>query len=308
MPVVSYLIRRIVQAIFVVFVVTLLVAFAIRLTGDPAVMMMGDSANVSEADLAFIRESLGLNRPFFVQYWDFMVNLFTGELGNSFYRGAISPLLASAMKATLILSVCAIIFSFSMSLPLGIYAARNRGKWGDQLIRIISLTGLSFPNFWLGIMLMLLFAVTLKWLPVSGFTEWKSVILPAVTIGLVLMASNLRIIRSAMLEVLSSQYIMVARSKGLSERSVVYKHALRNAAITIITYLGIQFGKIVGGIVVVEKVFDWPGLGTLAIDAIGQRDYPVLQVVISVVAIMIVLVNLLVDLAYVLLDPRIRLE
>lgn len=307
MPIVSYLMKRFVQAIFVIIVVSLLVALAIRMTGDPAVMMMGDGS-MTEADLALLREQLGLNRPFLAQYWGFMSGLFSGDLGESFFRGAISPLLWQAMKATSLLALVSLVFSLCISMPLGIYAARHKNSWLDQAIRVLSLTGLSFPNFWLGIMLVLLFSVTLRWLPVSGFSGWESLILPAATIGIILTASNLRIIRTAMLEVLSAQYVMVARAKGLSERRVIYRHALRNASITIVTYLGLQFGGLMGGLVVVELVFNWPGMGTLAMEAISQRDYPILQTVVTVLAIMIVLVNLLVDVVYVLLDPRIRLE
>lgn len=307
MPIVSYLMKRFVQAIFVIIVVSLLVALAIRMTGDPAVMMMGDGS-MTEADLALLREQLGLNRPFLAQYWGFMSGLFSGDLGESFFRGAISPLLWQAMKATSLLALVSLVFSLCISMPLGIYAARHKNSWLDQAIRVLSLTGLSFPNFWLGIMLVLLFSVTLRWLPVSGFSGWESLILPAATIGIILTASNLRIIRTAMLEVLSAQYVMVARAKGLSERRVIYRHALRNASITIVTYLGLQFGGLMGGLVVVELVFNWPGMGTFAMEAISQRDYPILQTVVTVLAIMIVLVNLLVDVVYVLLDPRIRLE
>lgn len=307
MPIVSYLMKRFVQAIFVIVVVSLLVALAVRMTGDPAVMMMGDGS-MTEADLALLREQLGLNRPFLLQYWNFMSGLFSGNLGDSFFRGAISPLLWQAMKATSLLALVSLVFSLCISLPLGIFAARHKNSWIDQLIRVLSLTGLSFPNFWLGIMLVLLFSVTLRWLPVSGFSGMESLILPAATIGIILTASNLRIIRTAMLEVLSAQYVMVARAKGLSERRVIYRHALRNAAITIVTYLGLQFGGLMGGLVVVELVFNWPGMGTLAMEAISQRDYPILQTVVTVLAMMIVLVNLLVDVVYVLLDPRIRLE
>ena len=308
MPIVSYLIKRLLQAAFVVVVVSLLVAFAIRMTGDPAMMMLGESANVSEADLSNIREQMGLNRPFLVQYWDFMSGLFTGNMGESFFRGPIAPLMWQALKATSLLAFVSLMISMLISLPLGVYAARHKNSWADQAIRILSLTGLSFPNFWLGIMLMLLFSVTLKWLPVSGFSGMSSLVLPALTIGIVLTASNLRIIRSAMLEVLNAQYVMVARAKGLSENRVIYHHALRNSAITIITYLGLQFGALMGGLVVVELVFSWPGLGTLAIEAISQRDYPILQTVVTTLAIMIAMVNLFVDVAYVMLDPRIRLE
>lgn len=307
MPIISYLMKRLFQAVFVIIVVSLLVALAIRMTGDPAVMMMGDGS-MTEADLAVLREQLGLNRPFFVQYWGFMSGLFSGNLGDSFFRGAISPLLWQAMQATSLLALVSLVFSLCLSLPLGIYAARHKNSWTDQLIRVLSLTGLSFPNFWLGIMLVLLFSVTLRWLPVSGFSSWQSLILPAATIGIILTASNLRIIRTAMLEVLSAQYVMVARAKGLSEYRVIYRHALRNAAITIVTYLGLQFGGLMGGLVVVELVFNWPGMGTLAMEAISQRDYPILQTVVTVLAMMIVFVNLIVDIVYVLLDPRIRLE
>lgn len=308
MPIASYLIKRLIQALFVIVIVSLLVAYAIRLTGDPAIMLLGDSANISEADIAMIREQMGLNRPFIIQYSDFMLGLFSGNMGDSFFRGAIAPLLGQALKATMILAFASLAVSLLISLPLGIYAARHKNSWIDQLIRVLSLVGLSFPNFWLGIMLMLFFAVTLKWLPVSGFSGWSSLILPAMTIGIILTASNLRIIRSAMLEVLSSQYVMVARAKGLSERKVIYKHALRNASITIVTYLGLQFGGLMGGLVVVELVFNWPGMGTLAVEAINQRDYPILQTVVTILAILIVLVNLIVDLVYAVLDPRIRLE
>lgn len=308
MPLLSYTVKRFFQAIFVIIVVSLLVAIAVRMTGDPAAVMVSESANATEEDLALIRESLGLNQSFFAQYWGFIKGLLTGDLGNSFFRGAISPLVWSALKSTMLLAFMAIIVSLSISLPLGIYAALNKGKPVDQVIRVLSLAGLSFPNFWLGIMLMLLLSVKLKLLPPSGFSGPSSLIMPALTIGIILTASNLRIIRTSMLEVLNSQFIMVARAKGLSERSVIYKHALRNSGITIITYLGLQFGGIMGGLVVVEFVFNWPGMGTLAIEAIEQRDYPILQTVVTVLAMMIVAINLLVDLAYVLLDPRIRLE
>lgn len=308
MPMLAYLSRRLVQALFVIVAVSLLVALAIRQTGDPAVMMLSQSSAISQEDIDNIRAALGLNEPFLTQYWNFMSGLLSGDMGNSFFRGAIAPLMTDAMRSSAILAVLSLGFSLLLSLPLGIYAAVHRGSWGDQAVRVFSLIGLSFPNFWLGIMLMLCFSVWLGWLPPSGFEGWQSALLPAVTIGLILTASNVRLVRSAMLETLSKQHIMVARAKGLSEGSVIYKHALRNSAITIITYLGLQFGSLLGGMVIVEMVFNWPGMGTLAIEAIAQRDYPILQTVITVSAMAIVVVNLLVDIAYVLLDPRIRLQ
>lgn len=305
----GFLIKRILQAIFVVIVVTLTVAFAIRMTGDPALMLTQGAGSVTEADLERIREGLGLNQPFLVQYMNFIKGLFTLDFGRSFLGGTpVSLLIKDALPATLLLAFASMAVSIIISIPLGIKAAVSRGKWADQLIRILSLVGLSFPNFWLATMLVLLFAVGLQWLPPSGMDGFASFIMPAVTMGIILTATNVRLVRTSMLETLQSQYIMVARAKGLSENKVLYKHALRNCAIPLITYFGLQFGGLLGGIVVVERVFNWPGMGTLAFDAVSGRDYPVLQASITVLSLMIIGVNLLVDIAYGLVDPRIRTE
>ncbi|MBX8825304.1 MULTISPECIES: ABC transporter permease [Brucellaceae] len=305
----GFLIKRILQAIFVVIVVTLTVAFAIRMTGDPALMLTQGAGSVTEADLERIREGLGLNQPFIVQYMNFIKGLFTLDFGRSFLGGTpVSLLIKDALPATLLLAFASMAVSIIISIPLGIKAAVSRGKWADQLIRILSLVGLSFPNFWLATMLVLLFAVGLQWLPPSGMSGFSSFIMPAVTMGIILTATNVRLVRTSMLETLQSQYIMVARAKGLSENKVLYKHALRNCAIPLITYFGLQFGGLLGGIVVVERVFNWPGMGTLAFDAVSGRDYPVLQASITVLSLMIIGVNLLVDIAYGLVDPRIRTE
>lgn len=305
----GFLFKRLLQAIFVVMVVTLIVAWAVRLTGDPALMLTSGAPNVTEADLERIREGLGLNQPFLVQYFNTLKGLFTWDFGRSFIGGTqVSTLIGSALPATLGLAFASMVVSFAISIPLGIRAAVARGKWADQLIRICSLVGLSFPNFWLATMLVLVFSITLKWLPPSGMSGWQTFIMPAVTMGVILTATNVRLVRTTMLEVLQSQYIMVARAKGLSERKVLYKHALRNCAIPLITYMGLQFGGLLGGVVVVERVFNWPGMGSLAFDAVSARDYPVLQSVIMVLSLLIVSVNLLVDIAYGLVDPRIRTE
>ena len=304
----TFFIKRLIQAAFVAFSVTLFVAFAIRFTGDPAVMMTQESSNVTEQDLAMIRESLGLNAPFHSQYLGFMKNLVTGELGNSFFRGPINELIRSALPSTLILAMTSMLISIFVSVPLGILAATKQGKWIDQLIRILSLAGLSFPNFWLAMMLVLIFSITLGWLPVSGYNGIASLILPSLTVAIVLTAVNVRLVRTAMLDIFSEQYIMVARAKGLKERVVIYKHALRNSAIALITFFGLQFGNLIGGIVVVERVFNWPGMGSLALDAIAQRDYPLLQASVCILAMLIVLVNLVTDMAYSLIDPRIRVK
>jgi ABC-type dipeptide/oligopeptide/nickel transport systems, permease components len=306
----SYLLKRILQAVFVVIVVTLFVSYAVRLTGDPAVMMFaGGGGSMSEADLERIRAALGTDKPFYQQYFGFLKGLVTLDLGRSFVGGTpVSTLIAQAAPSTLKLAFVSLLISIVMSIPLGIWAAVSKGKVADQVIRIFSLIGVSFPNFWLATMLVLLFSIFLGLLPPSGMTGFESYIMPTLTMGVILTATNVRLVRTAMLETLQSQYVMVARAKGLSERRVLYKHALRNCAIPLITYFGLQFGGMLGGLVVIEKVFSWPGLGTLAFDAVNARDYPVLQSVITVLALLIVGVNLIVDIAYSLVDPRIRLE
>ncbi|MGM8850672.1 ABC transporter permease [Salinicola sp. V024] len=303
----GFIVKRFAQAIFVVIAVSLIVAVAIRMTGDPALMIAQGATNITQADLDRIREGLGLNQPFLVQYLDSLRGLVTWDLGNSFVGGTpVNLLVDKALPATLSLAFASMFVSIAVSIPLGIRAAVARGRGSDQLIRIFSLLGLSFPNFWLATMLVLLFSITLKWLPPSGMSGFASFIMPAVTMGVILTATNVRLVRTTMLDTLNSQYIMVARAKGLSERKVLYKHALRNCAIPLITYFGLQFGGLLGGIVVIERVFNWPGMGTLAFDAVAARDYPVLQSVIMILALLIVGINLLVDIAYGIVDPRIR--
>lgn len=305
----SFILKRILQAVFVVIAVSLIVAFAIRLTGDPALMIAQGSSTITEADLVRIREGLGLNEPFAVQYLNSLKGLVTWNLGYSFVGGTpVNLLIDKALPATLMLALASMAISIVISIPLGVTAAVAKGRWPDQLIRILSLIGLSFPNFWLATMLVLVFSILLKLLPPSGMSGPESFIMPALTMGIILTATNVRLVRATMLEVLNAQFIMVARAKGLSERVVLYKHALRNCAIPLITYFGLQFGGLLGGIVVIERVFNWPGMGTLAFDAVAARDYPVLQAVIMILSLMIVAVNLIVDIAYGLVDPRIRKE
>jgi peptide/nickel transport system permease protein len=304
----GFILKRLLQAIFVVLAVTLIVSFAIRLSGDPAIMLTG-AGSVTEQDLQNIRKGLGLDRPFVVQYLSFLQGIVVGDFGRSFMGGTpVSLLISKALPATLLLAFTSLVASIVLSVPLGIYAAVNRGRWPDQLVRVVSLVGLSFPNFWLAIMMVLFFSITLGLLPPSGMEGPESFIMPALTMAIILTATNVRLVRTSMLETLSQQYIMVARSKGLKDRVVLYKHALRNSAIPLVTYIGLQFGGLIGGIVIVERVFNWPGMGTLAFDAISARDYPVLQGSITVLALFIVLINLLVDIAYGLIDPRIRTE
>lgn len=257
MQLLQFILKKLVGAIFVLFIVTLFVSYAIRFSGDPAVMISENSTNVTVEQLQNIRVSLGIDKPFYIQYINFIEDFFRGDLGKSFYRGDIFTLIKQALPATLILAFTALILSIIVSIPIGIYAAVNKNRFSDQLIRIVSLIGLSFPNFWLGIMLVMIFSI---WLPIfdpSGFFKLSSLVLPSVTLAIILSATNIRLVKSSMLETLSSLYIMVARSKGLNERVVIYKHALRNSLITLITYFGLQFGGLIGGVVIIEMVFNW---------------------------------------------------
>jgi peptide/nickel transport system permease protein len=305
--VLRYTVLRLGQAIFVMLVVTLLVAFAVRLSGDPVVALFQGASAPNKTDLERIRKALGVDRPFLVQYLEFVGGLLTGNLGKSFRNDQpVSALINEKIPGTLVLAASSLTFSIVVSVPLAIASAVRKGRWLDRLVRLGSLIGLSFPNFWLAIMMILIFGVNLRWLPPSGFEDWRSVVMPAVTLGLILTATNVRLLRAALLEVLSSQYIIVARSKGLLERVVLYKHALRNAAIPAVTFIGLQFGGLIGGVVIIEQVFAWPGLGSLALNAISQRDYPVLQGTVAVLALVVVVVNLIIDLSYGLIDPRIN--
>lgn len=306
---IGFLVKRVLQAVFVIVAVTLLVSYAVRMTGDPAIMLTQGAGSVTEQDLQNIRQALGLNRPFSVQYLSYMHGILSGDFGRSFMGGtAVSQLIGDALPATLLLAFVSLALSLIVSIPLGVHAAVHKGKAADQFIRILSLVGLSFPNFWLALMLVLLLSITFPLLPPSGWDGPISLIMPALTMAIILSATNVRLVRTTMLETLSAQYVMVARSKGLRERVVLYKHALRNCAIPLITYIGLQFGGLIGGIVVIEKVFNWPGMGTLAFDAIAARDYPVLQGSVTVLALVIIIVNLLVDIAYGIVDPRIRIR
>ena len=304
-----FLAKRIAQAVFVIFVVTLIVAWALRLSGDPAIMLTQGAGSVTEQDLVNIRVALGLDRPFYVQYLGFLGGLVSGDFGNSFLGGTpVAKLIGKALPATLLLAVTSLSLSVAMAIPLGVHAAVHRGGTADQVIRVMSLVGLSFPNFWLALMMVLVFSIWMQWLPPSGFDGPIALVMPACTMAIILTATNVRLVRTSMLETLSAQYIMVARAKGLAEHVVLYKHALRNSAIPLVTYIGLQFGNLVGGLVVVERVFNWPGMGSLAFDAVAARDYPVLQGVVTVLALLIVILNLLIDILYGLVDPRIRTE
>lgn len=303
----SYTFKRVAQTIFVLIGITLFVAFTIRLSGDPAVALFQGASGPTQEQLEQIRKELGLNRPFLVQYLDFVLGAVRGDLGTSFRsQQPVAEVIQSRFLATFWLAASSLAISLLIAFPLGVMAASHHRKLPDLLIRVVTLFGLSFPNFWLGIMLILVFGVKLRWLPPSGYENLQSLILPSVTLGLILASTTTRLIRSSLLDVLGEQYVVTAHSKGLSGRRVLYGHALRTALIPIVTYIGLQFGALLGGVVVIEQVFAWPGLGSLALNAISFRDYPTLQGTITVLALLIAFINLLVDLSYAFLDPRIR--
>ena len=304
-----FVLRRLLGAGLVLVLTTLFVAYAIRLSGDPTVAMFQGGSAPTPEQLAQMREALGIDRPFWQQYMEFVTGALKGDLGTSFRTGQpVWDMIVERLPATALLAVSAMVVAIVISLPLGVLAAVRRGELLDSASRLLSLFGLSFPNFWLGIMFMLLFAVRLRWFPPSGYDGWRSVVLPALTLGIILSSTLVRLVRSNMLEVLGQQYIETARAKGLPELRVVLAHGLRNALIPTITFLGLQFGALLGGTVILEKVFAWPGLGQLALDAVSYRDYPVIQGVVTVLAAVTVLINLLVDLSYGVLDPRVKVD
>ena len=310
----NYILQRIALTLVVVLGVTFAVYTITQLVpGDPARVILGVQAN--DESVAAVRERLGLNRPFLVQYGSWLSGIVRGDFGNSYITGQpVGPQIQQRLPATLQLAVAALLIGMVIAFPLGILAAANRGTTIDLIATIVSQVGVAIPDFWLGILLVLLFSLNLRWLPPSGYSplnegfgEWfPHLILPALTAGLISGSIQTRFIRSAMLEVLQSNYIRTARAKGLRELTVVRRHALRNALITIVTILGLQMTALFSAIVTVEIVFAWPGLGRLALDAVLDRDYPLLQGTVLIFAVMIALINLVVDLVYFFLDPRIE--
>jgi peptide/nickel transport system permease protein len=307
----AFIIRRLLNSMLVLIGVTLLVFIALRLSGDPVQLLLRDG-NPSQQDIDTLRHALQLDRPVAEQYFSFVGHAVRGDFGTSLrYKTSAFHEVISRMPATLELALAAYLFAILLAVPTGVLSAVKRGGAVDFMSRMVSLVGLSFPSFWLGLMLILLFGVHLKWLPVSGRGQGfegqlKSLIMPAVTLGLVNAATLTRLIRSSMLEVLNADYVRTARAKGLRERSVLVRHGLRNALIPVVTLAGLQVGFLLGGAVVVEVVFSWPGVGRLVVDGIGFRDYPIVQAAVTLLAIILILANLLVDLLYAVIDPRIR--
>jgi peptide/nickel transport system permease protein len=302
----SFLFSRLLSTAIVVLGVVTIVFLLIHLVpGDPVQAMLGESAQPT--DLEALREALGLNQPLFIQWWDYMIGLFQGDLGESLYsKEPIIDILVERFPATLELAIAGLCIAVLIALPLGSIAALRKDTVWDNGSMVFSLLGVSIPNFWLGPLLILFFSMTLGWFPVNGREGPLSLVLPALTLGTALSAILARMVRSTLLEVLNEDYIRTARAKGLRESAVVIHHALRNAALPIITVLGLQLGTLLGGAVITEIIFAWPGIGQLTIDAIHRRDYPVVQACILLISISYVLVNTFTDIVYAWLDPRVR--
>ncbi len=302
----NYLIVRLLQAIVVVFVVVSIVFFVARLVGNPESFLLPYEA--TDAEIETIRDRLGLNDTLIVQYGDFLWDLVNLDFGTS-YRGAgTSTIAAIGERAvnTLKLTVAGMVFAVGLSIPLGITAALRRGKVTDWIARFLAVFGQATPSFWLGLMVIFFFAVELGWFPTGGAEGFRSLILPALSLGLLEMAAIMRLTRSGMIDVMGSDFITTARAKGLRESTVITRHALRHALLPVVTILGLGLGRLIAGAVIIEVVFAWPGIGRLIIDSIVQSDYPMVQTAIIVLAASIALANALVDVSYRLIDPRIR--
>jgi len=303
----AYITRRLGYSLLSLALLSLTIFLFVRLTGDPAVLFVEPGA--SQADLDAVREQFGLDRPIWIQYVTFVASLLHGDLGQSFYyRTPVFELYLSRLPNSLMLALAAMAFSLLIGIPSGILAAVRVGRFWDSAGKIFALLGLSVPSFWIGLVLILFFSVYLEWLPSSGSGTALHLIMPAFALGWYFAAAHMRLTRSSMLEVLGSEYIKLARLKGLPESLVIAKHAFKNALIPVITLAGINLVIMINVAVVVETVFAWPGIGRLLYEGISLRDFPVVQAVVLLGGSMIIVVNLLIDVLYAVIDPRIRLE
>lgn len=304
----AYLVRRLIDVIPVLFAITLLAFLVFYLDPtDPVVMIGGENASEEVEDA--IRERLGLDRPAWVQYGTFVVNAAQGDFGTSYRsRQPVASHIWPAFRATLIFTAVAMVLMVVIGVPAGIVSATRPYSWVDSVVMSSVLLGLSAPIFWVGIVLMYLFAFRLGWLPTGGFYSWQAVILPAVTLSLQYGAIVARITRASMLDVLDNDYIRTARAKGASARTVFYAHALKNASLPIVTTIGLQVASMLGGTILIETVFAWPGVGRMLVNAILERDAPIVQAGVLLIAVAVLVLNLLTDMLYSVLDPRVRLS
>lgn len=301
---VRFLLGRLTQIVLTILLLSLIVFGLARLSGDPVALMA--PAEASQQDIDRLRASLGLDQPLVVQYWRFLASAVTGDFGTSIrWKEPAAGIILERFPATVLLAATSMAFGLLLALPVGIWSAVRRDTWFDNFGKVISLTGQSMPTFWIGIMLILIFALYLPLFPTSGYGTVWHLVLPSVTLGSFVAAAIMRVTRSAMLDALEADYVRTARSKGAPERRIILVHALKNAAIPIVTIIALQSGTILRGAVVTETVFAWPGVGKIAVDAVYARDFPLVQAAVLFMGCVFLLTNLLVDMLYVVLDPRI---
>ncbi|MDD3221652.1 MAG: ABC transporter permease [Clostridia bacterium] len=305
---IKYILKRLVMLIPVILVTSFIIYWAMSLTGgDPALMLAGDNAGPEQIEQ--IREDLGLNDPFMVRYFNYMKGMVTGDMGQSYVtKKDVFQTFMEKLPNTLQLGGAAVLIAVIISIPLGIYTAINQNTWKDTAGMVFALFGTSMPNFWLGLMLIILFSLKLGVLPSGGKTGFSSLILPAVTVGFGLAALITRTTRSSMLDVIRQDYMTTARAKGCSEKRVIFNHGLKNALIPIITAIGLQMSLVITGSVLAETVFSWPGIGRLVYDSISKRDTPMVTGAIIMCSVLMCIINLVVDLIYAFFDPRIKAQ
>jgi ABC-type dipeptide/oligopeptide/nickel transport system permease component len=302
-----YVLKRILQSLLTLFVLSVLIFLVCRLTGDPVTLMLPDDA--SYEDIMQLRAALGLERPLPVQYWRFLKSAVQGDFGRSIKgQMPVMDLIMERLPHSIRLAMVSLVITIGLAFPLGVLAAVKKGSAIDTLANLIAVMGQSLPQFWVGIVLIQVFAVHLRWLPVAGTGSPWHYILPGFTLGWFLVAGIMRLLRSSMLDVLDSEFVKLARIKGVSGWSVVWKHALKNALMPVLTFAAIYLAILITGAILVETVFAWPGIGQLIYQGIVYRDFPVIQAVVLLTAVIVVSVNFMVDITYAYLDPRIRLH
>ncbi|WP_193065409.1 ABC transporter permease [Oceanobacillus oncorhynchi] len=301
-----YILKRLLQSVIVLLGVLIIVFFTLRLSGNPIDVLLPPGA--SEEMVEIYTEQLGLDKPLVAQFGIYLMNIFQGDFGISYYyKESVTSIIFERLPATIQLTLFSFLFTLIIGIPAGVYSALKSGKASDYIVRIFALIGQCMPAFWVGLLLIIIFAVQLKLFPTQGTGSFSNLVLPSITLGLYSAATTVRLLRSSMLEVLSKDYIQVAASKGLSKRRIVWKHAFKNAVTAILTVLGIQVAGLLAGSMIVETVFSWPGIGRLVVQSINNRDFAVVQAVVILIASIYVIINLLVDVLYSMINPRVRL-
>ena len=302
---IGYILKRLGLAVLVALAVSAIAFFLLRMSGDIAIAIAGEGAR--QEDIELVRRTYGLDRPLLVQYAEWLWNTLRGDFGTSIYfKTAVAPLVFAKLPTTLLLGVLSLGFALLVSIPLGVLAAVYANSWIDRLALAIAVVGQALPNFFFALLLVMLFSITLRWLPVSGSKTWAHFIMPTIALGYYVAPAFMRLIRAGMIEVLSADYIRTARAKGLPMRTVIFKHALRNAVVPVVALTAVQLGFLLGGSVVIETIFALDGLGYLAYQSITYKDFPVMQVIVLLLSVLYVLLTLAADIANAWLDPRIR--